>query len=81
MLDQKYLQGQSPQWCVTRAVSKNGKHKDMSLKETALHDQYTLTVLGSIIDKIDDEEDIHMGSKTSEESGYGLDLNLPTISY
>lgn len=64
-----------------RVVSKNGHHKDMSLKETALHDQYTLTILGSIIDKIDDEYDIHMSSKTYEERGYGLDLDLPTISY
>jgi hypothetical protein len=64
-----------------RVVFKNGHYKDMSLKETALHDQYTLTVLGSIIDKIDDEYDIHMSSRTYEESGYGLDLDLPTISY
>ena len=28
----------------------------------------------------DNEQAIHMSSKNHEESGYGLDLDLPTIS-
>ena len=66
----------------------------MSLEEIELHAQNFIIILnsqlncGDIYDHVmstrfhfDNEEDIHMNSKIYEESNYGLNLDLLTITY